>query len=70
MLCCCTIRTAGVLEELLWFIRGSTNACELQDKGVHIWDGNSSRYSPGRAAGLHGFAPCTQPQVHGGVCKV
>jgi thymidylate synthase len=33
----------GVLEELLWFIRGSTNACELQDKGVHIWDGNSSR---------------------------
>eukprot|EP00775_Hariotina_reticulata_P006877 gene6877-7093_t len=33
----------GVLEELLWFIRGSTNARELQDKGVHIWDGNSSR---------------------------
>lgn len=33
----------GVLEELLWFIRGSTNATELQNKGVHIWDGNSSR---------------------------
>ncbi len=30
-------------EELLWFIRGSTSAKELQDKGVHIWDGNSSR---------------------------
>lgn len=34
---------AGVLEELLWFVRGSTSAKELQDKGVHIWDGNSSR---------------------------
>jgi dihydrofolate reductase/thymidylate synthase len=33
----------GVLEELLWFVRGSTSARELQDKGVHIWDGNSSR---------------------------
>ncbi|WIA20221.1 hypothetical protein OEZ85_006063 [Tetradesmus obliquus] len=33
----------GVVEELLWFIRGSTNAKDLQDKGVHIWDGNSSR---------------------------
>lgn len=28
----------GVIEELLWFIRGSTNAHELRDKGVHIWD--------------------------------
>jgi hypothetical protein len=33
----------GIAEELLWFIRGSTNAKELQDKNVHIWDGNSSR---------------------------
>lgn len=33
----------GVVEELLWFIRGSTNAKELQDKKVAIWDGNSSR---------------------------
>ncbi len=33
----------GVLEELLWFIRGDTNAKHLQDKGVHIWDGNSTR---------------------------
>lgn len=33
----------GVVEELLWFIKGSTNAKELTDKGVHIWDPNSSR---------------------------
>nr|XP_023022747.1 thymidylate synthase [Leptinotarsa decemlineata] len=33
----------GVVEELLWFIRGSTNAFELSDKKVHIWDANSTR---------------------------
>lgn len=33
----------GVVEELLWFVRGSTNAKELADRGVHIWDGNGSR---------------------------
>jgi len=33
----------GILKELLWFIRGSTNANELKSEGVHIWDGNSSR---------------------------
>ncbi|CAH2013581.1 unnamed protein product [Acanthoscelides obtectus] len=33
----------GVVEELLWFIRGSTNAIELREKKVHIWDANSTR---------------------------
>ena len=33
----------GVAEELLWFVKGSTNAKELSDKGIHIWDGNGSR---------------------------
>ncbi|KAI8109843.1 hypothetical protein M9434_001122 [Picochlorum sp. BPE23] len=33
----------GLAEELLWFIKGSTNATELSDKGIHIWDGNGSR---------------------------
>lgn len=28
----------GVVEELLWFLRGSTSAAELAAKGVHIWD--------------------------------
>lgn len=33
----------AIVEELLWFIKGSTNAKILQDKGIKIWDGNSSR---------------------------
>lgn len=33
----------GVAEELLWFVKGSTNAKELQEKKIHIWDGNASR---------------------------
>ncbi|GLE05482.1 hypothetical protein PINS_up014505 [Pythium insidiosum] len=33
----------GVAEELLWFISGDTNAKTLQDKGIHIWDGNGSK---------------------------
>ena len=35
--------TKGIIHELLWFIKGSTNANELKEKGVHIWDGNTSR---------------------------
>ncbi|XP_023177474.1 thymidylate synthase [Drosophila hydei] len=33
----------GVAEELLWFIAGKTDAKILQEKNVHIWDGNSTR---------------------------
>lgn len=33
----------GVAEELLWFIRGSTDANELTKKGVRIWEKNGSR---------------------------
>lgn len=33
----------GIAEELFWFIRGSTNANDLVEKKVHIWDGNGSR---------------------------
>ena len=27
----------GIIEELLWFLNGSTNAKELEDKNVNIW---------------------------------
>jgi hypothetical protein len=33
----------AVVEELLWFMRGDTNAARLRAQGVHIWDGNASR---------------------------
>jgi len=33
----------GIAEELFWFIRGSTNAIDLQEKNVRIWDANGSR---------------------------
>lgn len=33
----------GVVEELLWFLRGSTNAKELDARGVKIWNGNTTR---------------------------
>lgn len=33
----------AVAEELLWFVRGCTDAKELQAKNVRIWDGNSTR---------------------------
>lgn len=33
----------GVVEELLWFIRGETNSKKLEEKGVKIWVGNTSR---------------------------
>ncbi|KDE07135.1 thymidylate synthase [Microbotryum lychnidis-dioicae p1A1 Lamole] len=35
--------TRGIIEELLWFVRGSTDSKLLSDKGVKIWDGNGSR---------------------------
>ncbi|KAG5654559.1 Membrane protein tms1 [Sphagnurus paluster] len=33
----------GIIEELLWFIHGSTDSTLLTKKGVKIWDGNGSR---------------------------
>jgi len=33
----------GVMEELLWFVKGDTNAKHLSDRGIKIWDGNGSR---------------------------
>ncbi len=55
----------GIKEELLWFISGSTNSKKLSDKGVRIWNKNSSRefldnagltsYSNGDCGPIYGF---------------
>ena len=53
-----------ILRELLWFIEGSTNNKELQEKNVHIWDGNSSKeymesrgldYDDGELGPIYGY---------------
>ena len=53
-----------ILRELLWFIRGSTSNKELNDKNVHIWDGNGSKeflksrglnYEEGELGPVYGF---------------
>lgn len=31
------------IKELLWFLKGQTDASILQEQGVRIWDGNTSR---------------------------
>ena len=33
----------GVVEELLWFLRGSTDTKELERLGVHFWNQNGSK---------------------------
>jgi len=33
----------GVVEELLWFLKGETDSEKLSEKGVKIWDANGSR---------------------------
>lgn len=33
----------GIAKELLWFLKGNTNAKDLQKDGIHIWDSNSTR---------------------------
>lgn len=33
----------GIIEELLWFLRGETDSKILEDKDVNIWKGNTSR---------------------------
>ncbi|KAH9011476.1 thymidylate synthase [Lactarius pseudohatsudake] len=33
----------GIIEELLWFVKGQTDSTLLSQKGVKIWDGNGSK---------------------------
>lgn len=54
-----------VLRELIWFINGSTDNRLLQEKNVHIWDGNSTKeflktrglehYEEGDLGPIYGF---------------
>ncbi|KAK0500047.1 thymidylate synthase/dCMP hydroxymethylase domain-containing protein [Armillaria luteobubalina] len=42
----------GIVEELLWFIHGSTDSMLLSEKGIKIWDGNGSKtFLEGRGLG-------------------
>jgi thymidylate synthase/dihydrofolate reductase len=42
----------AVIKELLWFLRGDTDASKLAADGVRIWDGNTSReFLDGRGLG-------------------
>jgi thymidylate synthase len=54
----------GVVEELLWFIRGSTHIQSLQDRNVHFWDANGAKeflaqrglaYEEGDLGPIYGF---------------
>jgi thymidylate synthase len=54
----------GVIEELMWFLSGDTSARRLQEKGIRIWDGNTSRefldarhlnYDEGDCGPVYGF---------------
>lgn len=55
----------GVVEELLWFLRGQTNNKILNEKGIHIWDGNGSNefmnklglnYPDGELGPIYGYS--------------
>ena len=54
----------GIVEELLFFIRGDTNSKHLEDKGVRIWQGNTTQefidniglpYQEGDMGPMYGF---------------
>ena len=54
----------GIVEELLFFIRGETNSKLLEEKGVNIWKGNTSKvfldsmnfdYEEGEMGPMYGY---------------
>ena len=42
-LTCKRLPWKSVIQELLWYISGSTNVAPLHKAGIHYWDANSSR---------------------------
>lgn len=54
----------GIVEELLFFIRGETDSKKLSEKGVKIWEGNTTRefldslnlpYEEGQMGPMYGY---------------
>lgn len=54
----------GIVEELLFFVRGETDTNTLKEKGVKIWEGNTTRafldsmglaYPEGRMGPMYGY---------------
>lgn len=54
----------GIIEELIWFLKGSTNSKELENKKINIWQGNSNKnfinsmnlpYNEGDIGPMYGF---------------
>lgn len=55
----------GIFEELKWFLSGGTDSKVLEDKGINIWKGNTSRefldsnglshYHEGETGPIYGF---------------
>lgn len=54
----------GIVEELLFFIRGETNSKLLEEKGINIWKGNTSKefieqkglkYEEGEMGPMYGY---------------
>lgn len=55
----------GIVKELLWFLKGHTNANELKEQKVNIWNGNTTReyldsiglshYSEGCCGPIYGY---------------
>lgn len=45
--------TKGIIEELLFFLRGETDTKLLEEKGVNIWKGNTSREFLNKRGLLH-----------------
>jgi thymidylate synthase len=46
----------GAVEEILWILRGETDVKSLQEKNIHIWDGNTTSNFINRR-GLEGVVP-------------
>ena len=69
----------GIFEELMWILRGETDSKILAKKGVHIWDGNSTRdfldkrglthYETGDIGPTYGFAVRNYGDTYNGCNK-